>query len=370
MAKPVTPSSSDKQVHTAQSFWQWFADNQHRFDQRDLSNAQKAQEGLSEIIGELKKFDPWFKALIGQLDDNTSELIITADGDIALFVKVEQLVAAAPQLPGWLITPHKPALGFGEISIEMFDKKFDDDTIKFYPLTDPAYPDQVSIVFTHKDFDEVNAVDYQTAGSIYIQNSLGELNTAIQIDDYRIGPEPEDTSVLIPVTKLQDYLIWREKEFVEKYDQTAVEYPEEFFNMIEGQDAEENIMLATVNPGYEHWEYKPIYCWSVRIEIEYEGISNGLPDNETLKLLQDVQSVADTLLTADPGIVYVGSKTYKGCRSLYFYAKNYRDPSLLLYDFCSNLPDTIKASFFIEKDKYWQSVADFFNAEEEEEEEE
>lgn len=356
-------------THTPQSFWRWFGNNQERFDQLDETNAGQAPARLNEIMEELKKYDPWLKGLIGKYDDTTSELVITADGDIALFVKVEQFVSEAPALPGWRFTAHKPPLGFDEISIEMHGKIFNEETVKFFPLTDPAYPDLVSIVFTHKEYDDKEDEDFQTAGSIYVQNALGELNTATQIDQYKISPEPEDESVLIPVGKLNDYLNWREKEFVEKYDLASIEFPEELINSIEGQDAEGNVMMALAVASYELWEYKPVYCWWVRIEIEYPEAGNGLPDPDTLKILHDTEDKAVQLLTANPGIIYTASKTFKGCRTVYFYARNYRDPSLLLYTFCEKSDEALKLGFFIEKDKYWQNMEEFFRLEDDLEEE-
>ena len=359
-----------RQDVTPVAFWKWFTDNQKRFDQSIKKNQKAAPERLNEIVEELKKYDSWFKALIGKYDDNITELVITADGDIAMFVKVEQLVRQAPDLKGWKFTAHKPALGFDEISINMYDKEFNDKTVKFYPVTDEHYPDQVSIVFTHVGYDEKEKEDFDTATSIYVQNALGELNTATQIDSYEIGPEPEDKSALIPVTKLNDYLKWREKEFVEKYDQASIELPEDTFNTIEGHDAEGNVMLAMVVSGYEFWEYKPAFCWWVRIEMEYEATENGLPDNGTLELLHNTESKSIGILTASPSVLYAASKTFKGCRTTYFYSRDYQNPSMVLYDFCAKQNKKLKLSFFIEKDKYWQSLEEFFGMPEAEEEEE
>jgi len=370
MSLPGKSFDKKKETHTPQTFWQWFSNNQERFDQLNELNAEEAPARLNEIMEQLNKYDPWFKALIGKFDDTSSELVITADGDIALFVKVELLLSAAPPLAGWRLIAHKPPLGFDEISIEMHGKSFNEETVKFYPLIDPAYPDLVSIVFTHKDYDEKEEEDFQTAGSIYVQNALGEINTATQIDQYKIRSEPEDTSLLIPVVKLNDYLNWREKEFVEKYDLAAIDFPEELINSIEGQDAAGNVMMALAVATYEHWEYKPVYCWWVRIEVEYPEAENGLPGPDSLQLLHNIEDKAVQLLTQNPGIIYTASKTFKGCRTIYFYAKNYRDPSLLLYEFCESAEGDLKPGFFIEKDKYWQNMEEFFKLEEDLEEDE
>jgi hypothetical protein len=366
MSQPGYSLNRKEGTHTPGSFWQWFSKNQDHFDQLNETNAEEAPARLNEIVEELKKYDPWFKALLGKYDDTSSELVITADGDIALFVKVEQFIEQAPALTGWRFTAHKPPLGFDEISIEMHGKTFSVDTVNFYPLIDPVYPDRVSIVFTHNEYDESKAEDFQTAASIYIQNALGELNTATEIDHYDIRSEPGDKSIMIPVAKLNDYLTWRAKEFVEKYDHASIKLPEELFYTIEGQDASGNIMMAIAVASYEHWDYKPVYCWWIRIEMEYAEAENGLPAPGTLQLLQDTEEKAVQLLTRQAGIIYTASKTFRGCRTIYFYAKNYRDSSLLLYDFCEKAGGELELGFFIEKDKYWQNMEEFFGLEVEE----
>jgi hypothetical protein len=360
--------------YTPESFWKWFSDNQHRYQQIEQLDGDDAHELVNEVVEELKKYDPWFKALMGKYDDTTSELIVTADGDIALFVKVEELIDKAPAIAGWKFTAHKPPLGFDEISIEMFGKTFDDETMRFYPITDDAYPDMVSVIFTHSAYNSNEADDFETGGSIYVQNAMGELNTAIQLDHYEIGPEPDDKSLLIPVTKLNDYLNWREKEFIEKYDHAGIEFPEDTYATIEGEDQDGNVMLAIVVSSLEEWPYRPVFCWWVGVQMEYKEAENGLPDQETLTALQDIEEKLTDLLTAQQYVVYVATKTFKGCRTAHFYAKNYKTPSSLLHPFLKTLDAPgIQLGFFIEKDKYWQHVEEFFGLDEslrEEEDEE
>lgn len=364
MDKAEIASGKEKESHTPASFWQWFSANQHRFLQLEEMEVDQAHEKVNEVVEELKKYDSWFKALMGKYDDTTSELIITADGDIALFVKVEEFVKAAPNLPGWRFTAHKPPQGFDEISVEMYGKIFDDQSVKFYPVIDPAYPDLVSVVFTHSDYNEEEAEDFQTAGTIYVQNAMGELNTAIQLDSYDIGPEPAEKSELIPVTKLNDYLTWRQKEFVEKYDATTIDFPEINYTTIEGEDEDGNIMMAIAVSSFEDWTYKPVYCWWVGVLMEFEGTENGLPDEPTFKLLHDTEDRITNLLCAHPETIYVASKTFKGTRMANFYARDYKTPSYLLIPFCEQYDGKLKLSFFIEKDKYWQRVDEFYGLDE------
>src|SRR6476469_8232408 len=82
-------------------FWQWFIDNEHRFRGLEKNDSDQALSFLEELIGQMQPFNPYLKALAGPDNNGNYELIITSDGDIALFTEVEKLVAAAPPVPNW-----------------------------------------------------------------------------------------------------------------------------------------------------------------------------------------------------------------------------------------------------------------------------
>lgn len=357
-------------IYKVSDFWAWFVKNEGAFNKMGNMPQEEAHQFLDTIIEELNKYNPWLKAVSGQYDKNTTELIITADGDIALFTKVQELIDKAPVLNGWKFTAHKPPVGLNNMAIRMYDKDFNEETLHFYPIIEEQYPDEVSLVLTHKDYNETEEEDFQTAMSIYVQNGLGEINAATQIDDLSFGPEPDDTSVLIPITKLNDYLTWREKEFVEKCHSSAIELPEENFNIIEGQDDEDNVMVALVNLQYEHWPFKPMFGWLLSVTMDYTPEENGLPDENTLHLLQLEETKIVELLTSKMDTLYTAIKTFKGSRIIYFYTKNYEQPSILMHTYLDAGAATFDTSFFIEKDKYWRCLEEFWGLPEEEEEEE
>lgn len=67
-------------------------------------------------------------------DDSTVELILTADGAIKNIVFVEELVEAAPKIPGWKFTSLKPALKIEDVCIDMGGYKFDRESLFFTPM--------------------------------------------------------------------------------------------------------------------------------------------------------------------------------------------------------------------------------------------
>jgi predicted fused transcriptional regulator/phosphomethylpyrimidine kinase len=55
------------------------------------------------------------------LDDDTAELVLTADGSLLNIAFVEDLVETAPNLKGWKFTALKPAMENEDFTINMGD---------------------------------------------------------------------------------------------------------------------------------------------------------------------------------------------------------------------------------------------------------
>jgi hypothetical protein len=348
----------------ANKFWQWFVENEERFRDYEEQDSDKTHDFLDELIHELKPFNPWLKALAGGDGHGKYELILTADGDIALFPKVEQLIDIAPKIEGWKLTAHKPPLGFDQIRIDMYDKEFSAETVNFYALTDPQFPDEVNIVLTHPAYKQEEDEQFQTAGMIYLENGLGELNTAVQIDKYVVGEIPDESEgmEIIPITKLNEYLNWRQKEFVEKYESRGNSRPEESYTVLEAKDNENKPMFATIDSGFRHWEYRSAFPWLLQIDINYKGDDQGLPDNDQMENLQQLEDEIVALLVSDSPTHYTGHRTYDNYRSIYFYTNNFSKASRILHKYLEENHQSLQIVFFIRKDKYWHTMEQFYGA--------
>lgn len=347
----------------ADLFWQWFAANEYRFRELEKSDSEQALAFLDELIRQMKPYNPWLKALAGPYSGNRFELIITADGDVALFCKVEELVARAPAIDTWKFTAHKPALGFEGISIDLYEKNFSVDTTCFYPIVRKEYPDEVSIVLTHTEYDPEEDDQFQAGGMIYLENGLGEENTATKIDHYETGPlPPPDSGIeVIPISKLSDYLHWREKEFVEKYESFHAERPEESFNYLEAEDGEGKPMLVTVDASFREWPLRPAFPWMFQIDMNFKGDEKGLPSGQQLEEMQAIEDQIIALLQTNDTIHFVGHRTYDHAYNIFFYASEYKASSKLLHGFIDHSPFNQTIVFFIRKDKYWQNMEMYFN---------
>jgi hypothetical protein len=353
-----------KEVDPVIDFWNWFIKNEKEF-RSHFNDRDRSGKFINKLVEKIKPFNPWIKALAGPLDEATYELVITSDGDIALFTKVEELVAAAPVIPGWAVTAHKPGMGLERALISMYGYDFGSSNMRFYPVNDDDHPDDIRIVLTHQDYNEEEAGKFQTGGMIYLENAIGEVKTALLIDGYEVRGEPGPGTETIPVEKLEEYLLWREKEFVEKYNKIPLEEqaPAEEYAVLEANDAEGMPIFATVNMGYKDWEYKAAFPWLMRFDLTFKGDETGLPGK---KQMEELQAWEDGLLTAlkSPEIIYVGHDTTRGTRTIYLYATSFLEASPKAHDFVESSDQKYPIVFSIRKDKYWQEVAWFFNADE------
>jgi hypothetical protein len=344
----------------AASFWQWFVDNEHRFRKLEKNDSDQALSFLEELIQHMQPFNPYLKALAGPDNNGNFELIITSDGDIALFCKVEELIKAAPMVASWVFTAHKPALGFEGISIDLYGLQFSTDTTSFYPVVQDDYPDEVNIVITHSGYNKEMDDHFQAGGMIYLENGLGEVNTATKIDNYETGPLPAAAGIeIIPISKLNEYLNWREKEFVEKYESVPAERPDTY-HLLEAEDRDGKKMLLTVNMDCRYWDKKPAYSWLLQVNINYTGDENGFPSEEQLIALQTLEEELFTLLPGDRAIL-AGNKTYDNCRNIYFYVSDYKTTAALLDQYVESRETTYEILFFIRRDKYWRVMEQYFN---------
>src|SRR5258708_31314080 len=196
-------------------FWKWFMGNERSFYSAVKSRTHVDIHFLDKLMPKLQQLNSQFYCLTGMLDEETAEMVITAEGDIKTFVFVEELIAAAPVIKGWKFTALKPPIELKEMYIEMDGYRFDNSKISFINNTNPHYPDEINLTLVHSDFNEKNKDIITNGVFIYLDNALGELNAATLIDAVRVAGAGPENSELIGIEKIRDFLLWNEKEFVE-----------------------------------------------------------------------------------------------------------------------------------------------------------
>jgi hypothetical protein len=312
---------------------------------------------FNKLAPKLNKLKKGIFFLTGMCDKETAELVLTPDGSIKNISFVEELVKAAPKIEGWKFTALKPAT---DTSIEMAGYKFNTENISFYSNDHVDAPDQIDLAVVHNDLNESNRAALTNGVFIFLENFLGELNFVTTIDQITVIGKKETEKDLVPIGKLKDFLIWREKEFLEKYDGARHSTENNSYALLEAKLDSGNLLLATINTDLLDWDSKASHPWIMNIEIKYDGSrNNGMPDNETSELLNTIEDEIMQYLKDIDGYLYVGHQTAENLREIYFACKDFRKPSNVLYLIKQKYSPNTDIDYDIYKDKYWQSFNRF-----------
>lgn len=350
----------DEPIKSYTDFWNWFQKNE-----KDFSNIVKQHDNIekkffdkiSPKLGEIK--DGYFY-LTGMYDDNTVELILTADGNTKNIAFVEELVNAAPVINGWKFTALKPALKIENVSIEMAGYKFNSETLSFYANEFEEYPDEIDISIIHNNLTEENKVQIANGTYIFLDNYLGELDFVNNIDNVTTISKTQAQKELIPIVKLKDFLNWRQKEFVEKYDAVRYDAANDNYSMLESELESGNKLLAVINTELLNWDSKASHPWISILILKYDGSkNNGMPNAKDYELLNNIVEEVMQVLKDRDGYLNIGRQTAKGEREIYFACKDFRKPSKLFFTIQQKHSKNFDIEYEIYKDKYWQSFNRF-----------
>jgi len=350
------PTESSSSIKTNADFWDWFQANAQRFKAVVKSGKNIEPdffEPLSKKLGQLR--DGYF-FLTGMMSDDTAELVLTADGAIKNIVFVEELVAQAPAIDGWKITALKAALDNDDAGIAMNGVKFDMDNMHFYANELENYPDEVDITLVHTDFNEDQKDLYTNGAFIFMDNYLGELKAATQID-YAKVTGPQESRELIPLKKLSEYLNWREKEFIEQYEGVRYNTEEDTYFSMEATLKSGAPLIATINGDLMKWDKKASHPWISSITLEFEPKNeSGFPTKEDYETLNELEDELLEDLKDSDGYLNVGRETAEGIRTIFIASKEFRKISKAISAFQVEHGNKFKINHKLYKDKYWRSL--------------
>jgi len=342
------------------NFWEWFVTNESIF-----YNTIKSQENIETdffdvIAPELDKVNEGIFFLTGMCNEDTAELILTPDGVLKNFVFVEELIKTAPELPNWKFTALKQPNDIKNIGIKMGDYIFNNESLFFYPINHPNYPDEVELVVVHKKYKEEDLRQIGNGTFVFLDNFLGELNSVTTIDYLTVSSEENAENELIPIEKLKDYLIWREKEFIEKYHGVRYNTAHDNYSSLNATLENNLPLIAIVNSTLLNWDSKASHPWILKIRIIYDGsLNSGLPDEETLQLMDEFEEKISTELKDYEGYLNIGRETADSERFIFFACNDFRKPSKVLHKWIKAYTDKLLVTFDIYKDKYWRSLEQY-----------
>jgi hypothetical protein len=353
--KILGKKEQEKEIRTYKDFWDWFLTKEKTFFEAIKGRIHIEEKFFDLMSPELAKINSGYYFLSGMCDDHTAELIITVEGDVKKIVFAEELIAAAPKISNWKFIALKPEKEIDNVGINMNGSQFSKDNIYFYSNEIEGYPDEIDLAFVYEDLTEENKSSVTTGVCIFLDNFLGELNFATQIDTFSIIGKNEAQKELIPIEKLKEFLLWREREFVEKYKGLEISENEDQFSLFEGTLANGLPLMATMNISLLKYNAKAAYPWVSVLKIPYDGSNkNGFPEEHDYNIMNVIEDGAIEALTLENGHLYIGRETADNCKTLYFVSKDFRQTSKV-FDKIIKENSGYKISLEIYKDKYWQS---------------
>lgn len=346
-------------IESYQDFWNWFIENEKKFYKVIKKQGNIKGVFFDKIAPKLNELKEGFWYLSGMSDKNTAELIITADGIIKNIAFAEELIQSAPEIKHWKFTALKPAHPIEHIKIDMDGYTFDSENLSFYAIDHKQYPDEIDLVLVHKDYNEADKTTIINGTYLFLDNYLGELNAITTIDNLVVSNATADKE-LIPISKLKDFLIWREKEFTEKYKGLRHDSENDNYNGLEGTLDNGLPLLAIINSDALDWDRKASHPWIALIEIKYDGKNNnGMPGEKEYELLNEIEDHIIVSFKDADGYVNIGRQTADSMREIYFACIDFRKPSKILYEVQQHYSNKMDIQFDIYKDKYWQSFNRF-----------
>lgn len=348
--KTKTTTPTDKY----EEFWNWFVKNEKKFFKIINENDDIPNKFFSKLDPKLEKVHDNIFFLCGMYDDNTAELILTPDGIVNTIVFIEKLVSKAPKLDNWKFTALKQASKETNISIYGYD--FSDENISFYERPEAEYPDELNLVFVHDDYKEEEHKEFLKGLYIFLDNYLGEYKTIAEIDNIYIEPKLANENTLIHLSKLDSFLTYREKEFIEKYDGERHNTEDDTYVAYELNLPNGNHGICTFNSELLAWDRKASHPWMMVIELHYKNGRNGMPNDKSYQELNDFEDKIMKSLKDNEGYLNIGRETLNDTRRIYFACKEFRKPSKILYNLINEYPQ-FDGTCEIYKDKYWRTLS-------------
>ncbi|MEP6804921.1 MAG: DUF695 domain-containing protein [Flavobacterium sp.] len=352
-------SKKEAAITTYSDFWDWFLQHEKDFFKIVKNRENIEQDFFNKMAPKLNEIQSGFYFLTGMYNDDTAELIFTPEGVIKNIFFVEELVKAAPKIEGWKFTALKPATDMTGFGIKMEEFEFNKENIKFYSNNHKEYSDKIDLTIVYDDFVEEQRRLITNGIYIFLDNFLGELDSLTIIDHLSIVGREGVNEELIPIEKLKDYLIWREKEFVEKYEAMRHNTENDSYACLE-TNTENGPLLAVINTDLVNWDAKMSHPWITIVTVFFDGKSNnGMPDEKMYKFLDNFEDELTSELKDFEGYLNIGRETGNNKREIYFACKDFRKPSKILSEIETKYSKELKVTSEIYKDKYWASFKHF-----------
>ena len=197
----------------------------------------------------------------------------------------------------------------------------------------------------------------ETGTYTFIENYLGEIKSMVQLDEVRFEHNIDKSIELNPIEKLESYINWREKEFIEKYDGFVFDTDNSDYASMEWTE-DGNDIIGICNTELIRWDAKASHPWIIVITIEFDAeVKLGMPEDDLLEKMYDFEENLRNRLKDKDGYLQVAQNTGAGKREIYFANKEYEQPIRVLDEIKSEIDFEFDYEIF--RDKYWRSMRHF-----------
>lgn len=341
-----------------QDFWYWFIDHADVFFKIIVSQEKISSDFIEVVSVQLNKLREGVFILTGMYDDETAELIITADGNVSNIPFIEELVDAAPSILNWRITSLKPPTNRPDFEVGFSHASLTADNLYFIYNEHLEYPDLIDIDVVHADITPATKRLYTQGIFIFLENYIGEMECIDLIDSIEVKATHLANGKLIPMSKLTSFLKWRHKELVEKYDQVIQSDEEDVYTGYESKTKEGHTVFATINTKLLNWNHIAAYPWITVLTFNYKKGNKGMPTDVEYKLMASIEEKVNSLMSKSQLCLNLGRETGEGRREVLYATKDFRE-SVKIMDEVSSFDTPFDMKYDVFKDKYWRSLERF-----------
>lgn len=342
-------------IKTDVDFWSWFLKKEKRFHKKLRHKKNYESIFIKKVQDKLSELRTGYYLHFNIQEKKTYELIISANSNIKNIVFVEELIASAPKLKGWKFTALKPAAYSKNYQVEAQDFLLNETTLFFQENIRTDYPDLIDISIIHTALSNTDETISPNSLKHFLKNYLGELRF-ITIDKIQVINKHQANKKLIPISELHDYLIGREKKFIEKNEKHFYNTINDNYNLSHLTLSPNIPCVVIANEKLLSWDKQSSHPWLAIMTIHYDGLHNlGMPNNEDTITINDLEDILFISLPCKNGHVSLGSSMSENKKKLFFACKDFRYVSKVFDKFCLKYKDQFKIEYNIKNDKYWQT---------------